>query len=170
MQSVRVNFMVWLWQFIQTLKGRRGCGSPASALILLRVVLKAGIPQWRSHKCSWARPREASQLIEHSRSAQPGMSDMGRGTPGKQRGQPPRFSKEGCRSSRCPGTLICILGTTWEVSVIKSRSQRGKRILSVILPPAPGFLSAYGMLFLSVWRLSRKPELIKDISTFRHRW
>lgn len=81
----------------------------------------------------------------------------------------PGVSKEGCHRSRCPGTLTGILTTTWEVSIIKSRNQCGQRIFSLIPLAAPGFLSAYGTLgFFSVWRLSRKPQLIKDISTFRH--
>lgn len=58
----------------------------------------------------------------------------------------PGFSKEGCHSSRCPGTLTGILATTWEVSIMKRRNRCGQRIFSLIPLAAPGFLSAYGTL------------------------
>lgn len=98
------------------------------------------------------------------------MSDTGRGTPGRRRGQPPRLFQGGLPQLKMSRTLRGILGTTWEVSIKKSQNQLRKRIPRLILLVAPGFFSPriWYVKFPGVWRLSKKPEFIKGISTFRH--
>lgn len=147
---MNVNLRVSLCQFSQTWEGRRAGTGPASALILLRVPWKQ-----ESHGREAADAREpvqgrpAPRLIEHSRSAQAAMSDMGGGTPGRHRGQPPRLLEGGLPLLKMSKTLAGSLGTTWEVSIKKKRKSKSVWKENFAFNPSCGtwlFLRAYGTL------------------------
>ena len=144
------------------------CKSPARICSHLPAgwFLAARIWQWRNHKLLRLWMGRLPQLIEHSRIAQAGMSTGAEGHLASVEFNHPDLSKDGCKSYKMSrNTNRRPLNHLGGVTNKKWKSEWKENFISS--PPHGTWLfqHIWFVKFANVWWLSRKSELIKDIST-----